>query len=77
MTLLTLLKWNQFSSVHLNCSLQIICLSPTFDLAKQNGDVLTRMGKYCPDIKVVYAIRGERGMLLYVWVWLCIILVEF
>lgn len=41
--------------------LQIICLSPTFDLAKQTGNVLSQMAKFCPDLKMIYALRGERG----------------
>lgn len=39
---------------------QIICLSPTFDLAKQTGNVLVQMAQYCADLKMVYALRGER-----------------
>ena len=41
--------------------LKIICLSPTFDLAKQTGNVLVQMAQYCADLKMVYALRGERG----------------
>ena len=41
--------------------LQVICLSPTFDLAKQTGSVLEQMAKFCPEIRVMYAVRGERG----------------
>lgn len=56
---------------------QIICLSPTFDLAKQTGNVLTQMAKFCPDLKMVYALRGERGELLVVcsaMVWIDVVL---
>lgn len=30
-------------------------------MAKQTGNVLSQMAKYCPDLKMVYALRGERG----------------
>lgn len=39
---------------------QVICLSPTMELARQTGDVAEKMGKYCPEIKIAYAIRGQR-----------------
>ena len=39
---------------------QVICLSPTFDLAKQTGSVVEQMARYCPEIKVNYALRGLR-----------------
>ncbi|CAH2320610.1 ATP-dependent RNA helicase DDX25, partial [Pelobates cultripes] len=39
---------------------QCICLSPTFELALQTGEVIEQMGKFCEDIKVVYAVRGNR-----------------
>lgn len=39
---------------------QVICLSPTFDLAQQTGGVLKQMAKYCPEISMAYAVRGER-----------------
>ena len=39
---------------------QVICLSPTMELAKQTGDVAEKMGKFCQDIKIAYAIRGNR-----------------
>ena len=40
---------------------QVICLSPTFDLAKQTGSVLEQMSKFAPEIRMAYALRGERG----------------
>ncbi|XP_073476364.1 ATP-dependent RNA helicase DDX25-like [Aquarana catesbeiana] len=39
---------------------QCICLSPTFELAVQTGGVIERMGTFCEDIKIVYALRGNR-----------------
>ena len=39
---------------------QIICLSPTFDLAKQMGNVVWKMAKFWPEINLKYAVRGER-----------------
>uniref|UniRef100_A0A8C5MW19 RNA helicase n=1 Tax=Leptobrachium leishanense TaxID=445787 RepID=A0A8C5MW19_9ANUR len=39
---------------------QCICLSPTFELALQTGEVIEQMGKYCEGITVAYAVRGNR-----------------
>lgn len=39
---------------------QVLCLSPTYELAIQTGEVAARMGKYCP-IKIRYAVRGEQS----------------
>ena len=36
---------------------QVVCLSPTFDLAQQTGSVLQQMAKFLP----VNAVRGMRG----------------
>ena len=30
------------------------------ELAKQTGEVAARMGKYCEEIKIAYAVRGNR-----------------
>ncbi|XP_029429782.1 ATP-dependent RNA helicase DDX25 isoform X3 [Rhinatrema bivittatum] len=38
---------------------QCICLSPTFELALQTGQVVEQMGQFCTDIKVAYAVRGN------------------
>lgn len=38
---------------------QVICLSPTYELAIQTGEVAARMAKFCPEIKLRYAVRGE------------------
>lgn len=37
---------------------QILCLSPTYELAVQTGEVIEKMGQYCPEIKVIFAVRG-------------------
>ncbi|XP_063167204.1 ATP-dependent RNA helicase DDX25 isoform X1 [Candoia aspera] len=39
---------------------QCLCLSPTFELAIQTGRVVEKMGKFCVNIRVTYAIRGNR-----------------
>ena len=39
----------------------MICLSPTYELALQTGQVAEKMSKFCPDIKIGYAVRGEKG----------------
>ncbi|XP_063799858.1 ATP-dependent RNA helicase DDX25-like [Pseudophryne corroboree] len=39
---------------------QCICLSPTFELALQTGQVIEQMGRFCDGINVIYAIRGNR-----------------
>lgn len=41
--------------------LKVICLSPTYELALQTGQVAEKMGKFCPEVKIGYAVRGERG----------------
>ncbi|XP_065172478.1 DEAD-box helicase Dbp80-like [Atheta coriaria] len=38
---------------------QVLCLSPTYELAIQTGEVAAKMGKFCPDIELRYAVRGE------------------
>ena len=60
---------NEFVHIKLNCcnelicctSLKVICISPTYELALQTGQVAEKMGKFCPDVKIGYAVRGERG----------------
>ncbi|XP_077162454.1 ATP-dependent RNA helicase DDX25 isoform X2 [Paroedura picta] len=39
---------------------QCLCLSPTFELAVQTGQVVEKMGKFCVNIGVIYAVRGNR-----------------
>ena len=38
----------------------VVCLSPTFELAIQTGEVAKKMAKFCPNIKIRHAVRGER-----------------
>ncbi|CAD7078289.1 unnamed protein product [Hermetia illucens] len=38
---------------------QVLCLSPTYELAIQTGEVAARMAQFCPEIKLKYAVRGE------------------
>lgn len=40
---------------------QVLCLSPTYELAIQTGQVASKMGAFCPDILIRYAVRGEEG----------------
>ncbi|XP_056129520.1 ATP-dependent RNA helicase DDX19A [Lampris incognitus] len=43
---------------------QCLCISPTYELALQIGQVIKQMGKFYSEVKVAYAIRGnkvERG----------------
>lgn len=39
---------------------QCLCVSPTYELALQTGKVIEQMGKYYPEVKLVYAIRGNK-----------------
>ncbi|KAG8225537.1 hypothetical protein J437_LFUL006076 [Ladona fulva] len=46
---------------------QVLCLSPTYELAIQTGEVASKMAQYCPEIKIRLAVRGEevsRGTIL-------------
>lgn len=38
---------------------QVLCLSPTYELAIQTGEVAAKMVQFCPDIKMRFAVRGE------------------
>jgi ATP-dependent RNA helicase DDX19/DBP5 len=38
---------------------QALCLSPTLELARQTGEVVMKMGKFCPDIGIRFVVRGE------------------
>ena len=40
---------------------QCLCLSPTYELALQTGKVVETMGKFMTNLKVAYAVRGNRG----------------
>ncbi|NXT94721.1 DDX25 helicase, partial [Anhinga rufa] len=39
---------------------QCLCLAPTYELALQIGRVVETIGRFCADIKVTYAVRGNR-----------------
>ncbi|XP_044727949.1 DEAD-box helicase Dbp80 [Chrysoperla carnea] len=38
---------------------QVLCLSPTYELAIQTGEVAAKMSQFCPEIRLKYAVRGE------------------
>lgn len=38
---------------------QVLCLSPTYELAIQTGEVAAHMAKFSPEIEMRYAVRGE------------------
>jgi len=40
---------------------QALCLSPTYELAIQTGEVAAKMAQFCPDIKIRFAVRGEES----------------
>jgi len=44
---------------------KVLCLSPTYELAIQTGEVAARMGQFCREIKLRFAVRGEEGMFFY------------
>ncbi|KAM6043412.1 ATP-dependent RNA helicase DDX25 isoform 1-T1 [Chlamydotis macqueenii] len=39
---------------------QCLCLAPTYELALQIGCVIETIGRFCTDIKVTYAVRGNK-----------------
>lgn len=39
---------------------QCLCLAPTYELALQIGEVTEKMAKHMTDLKIRYAVRGER-----------------
>ena len=38
---------------------QVLCLSPTLELALQIGEVASKMSQFCPDLTIRFAVRGE------------------
>jgi len=38
---------------------QVLCLSPTYELALQTGEVASKMSQFAPEITIRYAVRGE------------------
>lgn len=46
---------------------QVLCLSPTFELALQTGKFVVEMAKYMPDIKIRLATKGENRKLTFLF----------
>lgn len=42
----------------------MLCLSPTYELAIQTGEVAAKMAQFCPEIKIRFAVRGEESKLI-------------
>ncbi|XP_028138173.1 DEAD-box helicase Dbp80 isoform X1 [Diabrotica virgifera virgifera] len=40
---------------------QVLCLSPTYELAIQTGEVAAHMAKFCPELELKYAVAGEQA----------------
>lgn len=40
--------------------LQCLCIAPTYELALQIGQNVEDMGKCMTDLKIIYAVRGEK-----------------
>jgi len=38
---------------------QVLCLSPTYELALQTGEVASKMSQFAPEITLRYAVKGE------------------
>lgn len=41
---------------------QCLCIAPTYELAVQIGQVVEKMGTFCSDAQLVYAVRGNRSV---------------
>ncbi|NWQ83882.1 DDX25 helicase, partial [Columbina picui] len=41
---------------------QCLCLAPTYELALQIGRVIETIGRFCADVRVTYAVRGNRAV---------------
>lgn len=68
-------QWTQVSRTSSECLLsplvvlkphpehlfQCLCIAPTYELALQIGQVIEQMGKFLPDVKLAYAVRGNRS----------------
>jgi hypothetical protein len=46
--------------------LQCLCIAPTYELALQIGKNVEDMGKFMTDLKIIYAVRGEKCEFLFV-----------
>ncbi len=40
-------------------SFQVLCLSPTYELALQTGEVASKMSQFAPELTIRYAVKGE------------------
>lgn len=59
-------RWKRLTAFsNLFWCLQCLCISPTYELALQIGQVTEQMGKFCPDVKLAYGIRGNRSKSLF------------
>ena len=38
---------------------KVLCLSPTYELALQTGEVASKMSQFAPELTIRYAVRGE------------------
>lgn len=45
---------------------QCLCLAPTYELAMQIGQVVKKMSEFLPEIKIRYAVKGERSKFFFV-----------
>ena len=52
-------KWAVRGYLEMEPFLQVLCLSPTFELALQIGEVASKMSQFCPDLTIRFAVRGE------------------
>lgn len=46
---------------------QCLCLAPTYELAMQIGEVVSTMSQYMPDVRIRYALRGERSKSAFIF----------
>lgn len=47
---------------------QCLCLSPTYEIALQTGKQVELMGRFIKNLQVGYAVRGNRGIYVYLLV---------
>lgn len=62
----TLLHNSVLNSLSVFFPYQCLCLSPTYELALQTGKVIEQMGKFYPELKLAYAVRGNKCEYEYV-----------
>lgn len=49
-----------YPTVLVSLFFQCLCLSPTYELALQTGKVIEQMGRFYPELKLAYAVRGNK-----------------